>query len=383
MSETLSDVAVAVVDCEHKTAPSTTGIPYAYSVGTPHIRNGRINFGAAKPVSEETYTVWTQRMAPREGDLILAREAPVGQVGYVDGRYRVCLGQRTVLIRPDPERIVPRYLHYLLLGPIIQDWMNEHSAGSTVPHLNVDDIRKLPLVSLPSLPEQRAIAYVLGALDDKIEANRRVALLCSSLGSAAFAAAEKVEVRVSDIADVLMGQSPPGSTYNEDGNGLPFYQGIRDFGFRSPGLRVWCSAPSRIAEPGDVLVSVRAPVGALNAATRRCAIGRGVASVRSTVYPSLLYQAMAANPGKWEPFQGEGTVFGSIGGEQLRALQVDWPVQSHLARLEAVLGPLDERLGAAEAESQRLSNLRDVLLPKLLSGELRVRDAELLVGEAV
>lgn len=77
-----------------------------------------------------------------------------------------------------------------------------------------------------------------------------------------------------------MGQSPPGETYNEIGDGLPFYQGISDFGFRFPGRRVYCTAPTRFAEEGDVLLSVRAPVGSLNVAEERCAIWRGVAGLR-------------------------------------------------------------------------------------------------------
>jgi len=83
-----------------------------------------------------------------------------------------------------------------------------------------------------------------------------------------------------DLCDINMGQSPPGTTYNEIGDGLPFYQGITDFGFRFPSRRVYCTAPTRFAEEGDVLLSVRAPVGSLNVADERCAIGRGVAALR-------------------------------------------------------------------------------------------------------
>ncbi len=315
-------------------------------------------------------------------DLIVARLGSVGRAARVREPMGAVYAGYLVRFRANLDEALPAFLAYQLQSPDWWRYVNSVRSGAVQPTLNAKQMAAYSF-ALPPLPEQRAIAHVLGALDDKIEANRRVARLCSSLGSAAFAAAEKVEVRISDVADVLMGQSPPGSTYNEDWNGLPFYQGIRDFGFRSPALRVWCSAPSRIAEPGDVLVSVRAPVGVLNVAAQRCAIGRGVASVRSSVYPALLYQALAADSGKWEPFQGEGTVFGSIGGEQLRGLRVEWPVDSDSARLEAVLGPLDSRLRAAEDESQRLSNLRNALLSKLLSGELRVRAAETLVGEAV
>jgi len=169
---TLDSIADAIVDCEHKTAPEGDG--YALSVGTRAMKDGRIVLEACKPVSEDTYVKWTQRMRPLEGDLILAREAPVGQVVRVPGQPRVCLGQRTVMIRPNPSAVHPRFLQYWLLGPDAQHAMNSVAAGATVPHLNVADIRNLDVSSMPpQLAQQSVAADVLGAVDDLIENNRR------------------------------------------------------------------------------------------------------------------------------------------------------------------------------------------------------------------
>lgn len=346
--------------------------------------SGRVNFDLASHINQ------TARDRIRKGigrpfDVLLSHKGTVGKVGWVgaDPPAFVCSPQTTFYRSLDHSALEPRFLYFYLQSPSFKAQLASRKGETDMAdYVSLTEQRRLR-ISMPPLPEQCAIAEVLGSLDDKIEVNRRVAHLCSSLGAAIFAAASKVEARLADVAEVLMGQSPPGSTYNEDGNGLPFYQGTRDFGFRSPGVRVWCSAPSRIAERGDVLLSVRAPVGSLNVATQRCAIGRGVASVRSRSNPSALFQALAANPGKWEQFQAEGTVFGSIGGEQLRALQVEWPLESELKNMEAILGALDSCLWASESENEWLASLRDTLLPKLLSGELRVRDAESLVGEAV
>src|SRR5438874_1850685 len=85
--------------------------------------------------------------------------------------------------------------------------------------------------------------------------------------------------KLPQIAAINMGQSPPGSTYNKQGDGLPFFQGKADFGDRSPTVRVWCASPKKIAQPGDVLISVRAPVGPTNVADHTCGIGRGLAAV--------------------------------------------------------------------------------------------------------
>ena len=88
--------------------------------------------------------------------------------------------------------------------------------------------------------------------------------------------------KLSQVATILMGQSPPGSTYNETGQGLPFFQGVKDFGARYPSERVYCTAPTRIAEEGDILFSVRAPIGSINRANQKCAIGRGLSAIRAS-----------------------------------------------------------------------------------------------------
>jgi type I restriction enzyme S subunit len=96
------------------------------------------------------------------------------------------------------------------------------------------------------------------------------------------------DARLGEVADIIMGQSPPGETYNQRGEGLPFFQGVADFNDRHPTPRVFCSAPSRIALPGDILLSVRAPIGRVNVADRVCAIGRGLSIIRPKTQGPLL-----------------------------------------------------------------------------------------------
>ena len=169
--EILNNICLDIIDCEHKTAPiQNEGIP---SIRTTDIKNGFLDFKSANKVSEETYKQWTQRLEPQPNDLILAREAPVGQVGIVPKGQRVCLGQRTVLIRPNQQKVYPFYLLYLLLSREIQHKMKVRSSGSTVEHLNMSDIRNLQLPELPSLESQKEIGDTLKNLDDKIENLRR------------------------------------------------------------------------------------------------------------------------------------------------------------------------------------------------------------------
>jgi type I restriction enzyme S subunit len=179
-----------------------------------------------------------------------------------------------------------------------------------------------------------------------------------------------------------MGQSPPGSTYNEVGEGLPFYQGRTDFTFRYPTRRVYCTAPTRFADPGDTLVCVRAPVGDTNMAFERCAIGRGIAAVRHKSHSrSLTYYAMQALEQELAVFEGEGTLFGAIGGDDFRRLPyVAAPIEV-VRSFDALAAPIDDRIEASVNESATLEKLRDTLLPALLSGEVTIKQCERAVAE--
>jgi type I restriction enzyme S subunit len=182
---------------------------------------------------------------------------------------------------------------------------------------------------------------------------------------------------VDDEFDLTMGQSPPGETYNEGGEGQPFYQGRADFGSRFPTRRVYCTAPTRLAKAGDTLISVRAPVGDINMATEDCAIGRGVAAARhKSGSRSYSYQFMLGLEEVFGRFEAEGTVFGSIGKKDFRAIACARPPRAVIAEFEAMLAPIDSRIDATERDSRTLVGLRDTLLPKLISGELRVKSVK-------
>ncbi len=174
--QTLLDICKLIVDCEHKTAPTQdTGYP---SIRTPNIGRGRLLLDGVNRVSEETYREWSKRAIPQAADLILAREAPIGNVAIIPKNLKVCLGQRTVLIRPNKNKVCPMFLVYFMLGNEIQSRLLGPSTGATVSHLNMRDIRNLEIPKLPSLRIQRKIADILSGYDDLIEINQqRVALL--------------------------------------------------------------------------------------------------------------------------------------------------------------------------------------------------------------
>ena len=126
----LHAICELIVDCEHKTAPTQeVGYP---SIRTPNIGRGYFTLDGVNRVSEETYRLWTRRAVPQSGDLIMAREAPVGNVAMIPQGLQPCLGQRTLLIRPDRSKVEPAFLSYFLNGPDVQCLIHAKTNGSTV-----------------------------------------------------------------------------------------------------------------------------------------------------------------------------------------------------------------------------------------------------------
>ena len=373
----LNDLCEGIYDCPHSTPKLTATGPYV--ARTQDVLTGVFLTVSAAHVSDDTYYERTKRAVPKRGDLLYSREGTYfGNAAEVPSRIRVCLGQRMVLIRPDEAAIDFRFLRYWLNSPVMGAYINGFRDGSVAERLNLPTIRSLPVL-IPPLPEQREIASVLGALDDKIALNERVAVTAHELGQAHSRLAHEggKAMRLAEVAQITMGSSPPGESYNEDSIGLPFYQGTRDFGDRFPGRRVWCTSPVRTADPGSCLLSVRAPVGRINIARELCCIGRGVAAVQSAQgTPAVLYYELVASSDAWVPYESEGTVFGAINKKQLENVEILALDPESAGDLEGVLAPLGQRVASSFDENRKLAELRDTLLPKLMSGEIRVGDAE-------
>ena len=313
----------------------------------------------------------------------------------------------------------PGYLYYALRGSREELLRRVESAGHGTGRIPGDHLATLPIPRFGK-KEESGIASLLGALDDKIDLNRRMAATLEEMARALYrswfvdfdpvtakaagqAPAFMIESTaalfpdrfgddglpegwemgsVVDAFDIIMGQSPPGNTYNDDGAGLPFFQGKTDFGFRFPSRRKFCSAPSRIAPRDSTLLSVRAPVGDLNRAWERCCIGRGVASLSEKEgHNAYGYEALWALSEVLKTYDSEGTVFGSINKKQLSGLSLILPPQPLRAVFEATIRPMDDQIRSVTAENQTLAALRDTLLPKLMSGELRVGAARDRVEE--
>jgi len=393
----LDDLCLNIVDCLHKTAPINELGNY-FAVGTPAMRGNNIDYSLARRIDDITFDEWTKRLRPRYGDLLLAREAPVGPVVRIPIEENVAPGQRTVLLRPDTAKVISDYLYYLLIAPEQQERLNQPVGGSTVAHLNVADVRSFRLPEVPSLMEQRRIAGVLGALDDKIESNLRVRYLCRDLGGNLVA--DTVRSAPSTqlehyAASISRGVTPQ---YYKDEDASPVLvlnqKCIRD-GWVTPELARLMTPRAReksqaIARLDDLLVN----------STGQGTLGR-VARWDSDdpIYVDSHVTVVKADPRRIYPVLMPYLVFplqdeiehmatGSTGQTELspsRLAQLNVPLLSleEQRPLSARLVVLEAQAHYCQVQSLKLTELRDALLPELMSGRMRVDDAGCLVSEAL
>lgn len=320
-----------------------------------------------------------EKFIAKPGDYVLAMTgATIGKIGriYEKSAY---INQRVLLFRHHKE-IDKNFLYYTICAKSFYDYIISFVDSETAqPNISAATIGKYELY-LPALNTQKKIASILQALDEKIELNNKInenlERQAQALYETMFTNNPNLEITqgvLSDIAVITMGQSPGGSSYNEDGNGDVFYQGRAEFGFRFPTRRLFTTEPKRMAEANDVLLSVRAPVGDLNVAYEQCCVGRGLSAIHSKNDNSsfLLYTMFALKP-QLDIFNGEGTVFGSINKDGLGNLPVDIPRAEEIAKFETIVRPMDDLIRTNYEENCRLQMLRDSLLTKLMNGEINV-----------
>ena len=327
----------------------------------------------------------------RNGDTIMARITPclengkTAQVSILnDGE--VGFGSTEYIVFRAKEGIADKdYLYYLVCSPEVREPAIKSMVGSSGRQRVQTDVVKNLETDVPPLVEQEKIGSFLKAFDDKIALNDRINKNLEQQAQAIYqqmfidnASSDWAEGTLSNIADITMGQSPSGSSYNEHGNGTIFFQGRAEFGFRFPTVRLYTTEPKRMACANDTLMSVRAPVGDLNVAHTDCCIGRGLAAIHSkNNHQSFVLYTMFSLKKQLDVFNGEGTVFGSINRSSLNEMPILIPSSEKLDEFEALVAPMDATIRSNYDEICRLDQLRDTLLPKLMSGELDVSDIDL------
>ena len=289
------------------------------------------------------------------------------------------VNQHVSIVRPGPDLDPTFLLCYLQSSkPLL---LKLASSGATRNALTKGMIGDLE-IELPNIETQRAIASLIGQIQQKIVLNQQTNDYLAEMGTALFnnvaPQSNAPNAALSDIAEITMGQSPSGSSYNEEGSGEVFYQGRAEFGSFFPRRRLFTTEPKRMAQEGDTLMSVRAPVGDLNIANEKCCIGRGLAAIHSDTFQSFTHYLLRGQSRQLDAFNGDGTVFGSINGKALRALPIYLPTEKEINEIETELKSLDAMIRNNDDEIRLLEQLRDTLLPKLMAGEIDVSEINFL-----
>ena len=417
----LDEVCSGIYDCPHSTPTLAAEGPFL--ARSQDILSGSFRFEDAARVSEETYTERIVRAEPVYGDLLYSREGTYfGIAAEVPKDSRVCLGQRMVLLRPDAKRVSFRFLRYWLNSPVLAAYIHGHRDGTVAERLNLPTIRRLPIPVAP-MSQQAAIAFTLGDLDDKIESNRRTNETLEALARAIFkswfvdfdpvrAKAKGHQPSCMDTAtaalfadsfeDSPLGNLPEGWRAGKLDDMIAIYGGgtpntsVREFW---NGTVPWFSvvdAPrpsdvfvintekriteagvenssAKILPAGTVVISARGTVGRLAMLGRPMAINQSCYGIRPKNGSGERFTFFCLKHKIAELSQStHGTVFDTITRDTFRIVPCVIPPDTVIQRFEETVAPFLERINSNLVESQTLSDIRDVLLPKLLSGTIRV-----------
>lgn len=369
------------------------------------ITDHKISFDNCDYISWEKYEE-SPEIQVFDGDILFTKTGSTfGKCAFISGlKEKATINPQFVVLKN--FKCDNRYLYYVIRSKWFQKNISNIVVGSTIPTMSQEDLKKQE-VFLPDIHTQKKISEVLSSLDDKIALNRRINAKLEQMakrlydhwfvqfafsnenakpykasgGKMVWSKTLKREIPagweagvLSDIANITMGQSPEGFSYNDEGEGTIFYQGSTDFGIRFPTIRMYTTEPTRFAKLGDILMSVRAPVGAMNIANSDCCIGRGLSAMNSKIGSiTHLYYTIDYFKHTFENKNVAGNTFGSITKDELYTLPVVIPPKEIISLFnDKTLSIFNYQLSISK-EIQKLTVMRDRLLPLLMNGQVEVK----------
>jgi type I restriction enzyme S subunit len=349
---------------------------------------------ARKFVSQETYATWFRSGHPRRGDTLISTVGAIGRVAFVK-EERGCIAQNVVALRAKASILDGEFLYYYLASNDTQNRLLSLNIGVAQPSLKVPHLLSL-VVELPPLLVQQRIAGILAAYDELIENSQRRIRLLEAMARAfyrewfvhfRFPGHEKHprvasplgdipqgwEVKkLKDVCRLTMGQSPKSEFYNETGEGQPFHQGVTDFGDRFPTDRLFCTVEGRIAKAGDILFSVRAPVGRMNIADKKIIIGRGLSAIRHNDDHQAFLWEQLRNRFTEDDMMGNGAIFAAVTKNDMQGIELICPPSPLVVAATKHFEPIHTEVAALTKQIVNLRQTRDLLLPRLLSGQVNL-----------
>jgi type I restriction enzyme, S subunit len=402
----VSDACELIVDCVNRTAPlAAEPTPYKM-IRTTNVRDGFIDTDNVRYVDEATFRRWTRRGVPLPGDVVLTREAPLGEVGIIRKPEALFLGQRTIMYRVAPDKVDPYFLMYSMLSDFMQGQIQSYGSGSTVEHMRLPDCFHL-LLPLPPMKTQRKIAAVLSAYDDLIENNNRRITLLEEMAQRIYRewfvefrypGHEDVPLVDSELGRIpegweiqpfaALGEYVNGHAFKPEdwgSEGLPIIKirelknGVTD---ETPRYSGDLGAKYAIAD-GDLLFSWSADLDAylwtggpawLNQHLFRVDPSHGLRQ-------AFIFHALKERMAEFRR-RAQGTTMRHIKRSALTQVTCVVPPETRRNQLEEVVAPVDRLALGLVRGTRNLRATRDLLLPRLISGQIDVTDLDIDVPEA-
>lgn len=375
----LNDICEFIVDCPHSTAPDEgEGYPI---IRTPNVGRGRLILDGVQRVSKATYDKRNIRAVPQKDDIIFAREAPAGNAAIIRAGQEVCLGQRTVLIRPDKKKVCPQFLAYYILAPKQQYELLGTANGATVAHVNIPIIRNMP-VNIPKIEIQERIAEILSSYDDLIENNKKQIKLLEE-------AAERlyrewfVDLHFPGCEDVkIVDGVPKGWLDGTVGNIALFKRGktITKAQIHKGNVPVVAGG----LEPAYYhnVANTVAPVITISGSGANAGFARlynvdifasdcSFVDSQTTPYLFWVYCFIKDSKAKLDSLQ-KGAAQPHVYAKDINALKIYIPTDDILDRFCKVVAPYFGKIKNLQRQNDLLLQARDRLLPRLMSGEVEV-----------
>ena len=330
----------------------------------------------------------------RRRDIVYTTRGTVGNAGFFSESVpyeHIRINSGMVIIRPNESVVCTEFLYQILKSSYYRPYFQQYCTGSAQPQLPIKNLSKIEL-DIPALERQYQIANILSAYDTLIENNQKQIKLLEEAAQRLykewfvdlrFPGHETTpivdgvpegwkEQSLYQIADVVMGQSPKSEYYNQVGEGLPFHQGVGSYGNRFVSDETYSTSFTRIAEAGSILFSVRAPVGRLNLTKNKVVIGRGLAAInhRREAQSYLFY--LLKEKFFRDDIIGNGSIFASISKEELINQKLLIPIDSLIEQFNGIAGGIDKKIDILSEQIRLLTEARNRLLPKLMSGEIEV-----------
>lgn len=347
-----------------------------YGGSIPWLNTKEINFNrivkTEKYITEEGLKNSSAKWIPAKSVIVAMYGATAGKVAY--SLIDLTTNQACCNLSFNEASVDSLFVYYYLQNSYVE--LENLACGAAQQNLSVGVISDFS-IWLPPLSEQKRIASILSSLDDKIDLLHRENATLEAMAETLFRHhfidnpnPDWKEGKLGDEFEFTMGQSPAGDSFNEDGIGMPMYQGNADFGFRFPTKRVFTTRPTRLAKANDTLISVRAPVGTQNMATEECCIGRGVAAFRYRENPSFYsytYYKLRALLEIIKQFDDNGTVFGSISKSDFENIDILIPSEGEIVSFQNQSKAIDDKIINNNRQIQTLTRMRDRLLQKLMT----------------